>query len=414
MKHILKGTAYLLTYKRIDENRIDPITFELKDDDVSYFNLSSNSILSFCYNGMRYYFRECPCITDLKTYFEGRIIRFFEMVSSQRVNTDNFKQDLPIKIIFSSTVISRFQEYINNQQKERLFIRRLANIDLIAEKYKFSIWEKNSFNCAFFENFGLHNLPYTLHDIAIYFLWYMRGVAGDYRIRKIVRGEEHSFFNAVKAIASKIIAEELGLTNLIVDAQLCILHIKDKKLLGVASPAARGNRMSDSSIGPTGLLQRETLNLNALDWIIHQPDHGPNNYNVYTDESGGFHLCAFDNDNPRTLFPFFSTASALSGCSPLLNRMQMINRPYFDEIAAHNIFNVDMVRLRYRLKPYLNILQINGVLWRIAKIKRAITKTQQIRHTFLLCDKEWNIKTIKEEISGRYGTTYLMNAIEIR
>lgn len=58
MKNLIKSFILKFTYKHIDESKLKVISIKLKEQDLSYFNLSSNSIISFYYNEKLYYFRE--------------------------------------------------------------------------------------------------------------------------------------------------------------------------------------------------------------------------------------------------------------------------------------------------------------------------------------------------------------------
>lgn len=153
------------------------------------------------------------------------------------------------------------------------------------------------------------------------------------------------------------------------------------------------------------------MNLNVLDAITLQVDHGPNNYNIYHDESGSCRICAFDNDNPYTFFPLSSISLSLSGCSPIVNKNGIIDRPHFDADLALKLKNVDTKLLVKNLKPYLNFLQTACLKARIKKINQAVKKTQSVNSRFLIKDNEWNETTLQSEIGNKSTLTYLMKAL---
>lgn len=413
MKNLMRMFAYILSLKKIDEGKLDVEHIKVKQDDILYFNLSSNQIISLVYEGNLYYFRECPKIASFKVFFNNYIDDFFDTINHIGINKEHFKQEFPINVNFKEEDILDFKEYIDKKKLQKGFLRNLSKVDLISQKINFSIWNDKIYVDSILLKFGFEDAPQNTKEITLYFLWYMRSVAANYRILKITRSKSHSFFSATKSIASRIVAEELKLGHMITDVRWCNLEIdNDKTIFGLISEVAPGNRMKDCKVVAIGELQRELMNLNILDLLCFQVDHGPNNYNVYVN-NGKYSICAFDNDNPYTFLPLpaishFSMAETL-----LIDKNNMIMRPFFDKELAERIKNLDINILEKRLKPYLNILQIKALICRIRKLKRAIDNTQCSKVDFLINYMDWNEDTIEEEVSGKYGDTYLTKALKI-
>lgn len=413
MHYILQNVAYKLTSKRIDDSKLEVLHINLNKKDLCYFNLSSNSIISFFYNGKYYYFRECPKRMPFASFFDNSIEKFFETLGQLKINKEHFGQEAPINIDFSKKIIENFKAYIDDIKVTNQFQKFMSKTDILSKKYGFSIWNKdNVYDSMFFEKFGLPNLPSMLKDIAVYFLWYMRSVAMSYRVLKIAYSKNYSFFGAVRSISSRILAEELGLDNMISKVQWCMLELENnEKIFGTISEAALGNRMLDCNIEATGSLQRELINLNLLDVISFQLDHGPNNYNIYVNENREYSICAFDNDNPYTFFPSFRILNSFSECTPIIDKKGIITRPYFDKYVASKINDLNFKSLREKLRPYLNEIQIMVLGIRIKKIKKAIIKTQKMNPHFLIEKSDWSAQTVQEETNGKYGMTYLVKAM---
>jgi len=409
MNSLLRNLLYSLCSKRIDESCIPSTRIRIRKEDLRYFSLSTNTIVSFEQSGQLYYFRECPKVLPFREYCAYEVERFFIGLKRQGINKEHFKQEIPIEIYFTDKVILEFKNEIEERMQQENFFSTMAELDYVAKKQGFSIWEKQNYNAEFLECLGFAHIEPDLLDIAVFFLWYMRSVASAYRTLRIVRGDQYSYFQAVRSVASAIVAEELGLSSLIADARFCTLETEDGEMFGVVSTAVPGGRMVDTSMLPNGSLQRELLALHALDVIMHQPDHGPNNYNVFYDEEH-CRICAFDNDNPQTFYPFFSVRRLLAGCSPLIDDCGMFFRPFFDRNIAEKLQNADIKRLEKRLKPYLNGLQIAALVVRLKKLVRAINKTQK-RRQLLLATMEFNQDTVLVEIGGKYGITYLSKAL---
>ncbi len=413
MKNLIKSFILKFTYKHIDESKLNVISIKLKEKDLSYFNLSSNSIISFYHNEKLYYFRECPKICSFNEYFNNSIDNFFKVINKNSVTKECFAQEIPIAIDFEEKTVFQFKKYIDNKKADKSFIKAMSAVDIVSKKCNFSIWENQKYDLSFLEKFGLFDLQKQLLDIAVYFLWYMRGISATYKTLKIACGKKYSYFSAVRSVSSRIIAEELHLEHMITDARWCRLELDNgDSVFGVLSESAKGVRMLDYSLEPNVSLQKELLNLNLLDLIMFQTDHGPNNYNAYLDDNGNDRVCAFDNDNPYTLCPSPFVTFGFVGCKACINKKGAFLRPCLDKNTADNINNLDFRLLKNRLKPYLNHIQIRALIIRIKKIKRAIDKSAKANSNFLLNISDWEYGTLESELSGTYGETYLTKAIK--
>ncbi len=410
MNAILRDIAYKLTAKKIDESKLNFIRLKISRESIRFFNLSSNEIISFSYEGKLFYFRECIEIKDKRTYFLSAIDSFFTKLSYVGIESTHFKQQFPIRIYFNKQEIEYFKNYITQKISQNKFIKTISNTFQIAEKCGFSIWSEQQYNREFFEQFGLDDIDMSYGDIAVYFLWYMRAFSSNYKFTKLVCGQLYSYFSAVKEIATNIVARALSLQDVVTHSSLCILELGDGKTMrGVLSDAAVGERMMDSRISFTGDIQRQLINLNILDVICNQVDHGPNNYNVNVD-GDKCRICAFDNDNPKTFYPNFSIKRVLAGCSPLVDKKGMLNRPYLDKNIVQAICCIDIKQLNSELKPYLNWLQIRAVDYRIKRLKRVLNKLIVLQDDCLLNHNQWDQTTITNELNYKSTITYLSRA----
>lgn len=414
MKQMIRSLAYQLTRKRICEDALPVREIKLRRNELSFFCLSTNPIISFTHEGQLWYFRECPRILPAEAYWNEAVDRFFDSLDRLTINKECFAQDIPIRISFDEEEISAFRKYIASKRSDRKFQTVMKNSDRIARQVHFSIWENQTYDERFFAAFEMNDLPEACRDIAVYFLWNMRTAACNFRLLHIAKGKQYSFFSASRAVASRIVAEMLDLEHLITPAIWCRLVIDDGQVLfGVISPCAPGCRMIDFALEPTASLQRELLCLNILDAICHQTDHGPNNYNVEVQNNGSCAVCAFDNDNPLTFFPWFSIHSTLSGCAPLVDIRNRIMRPHMDRRLAENLRCLDLAKLRLKLKPYLNELQIAAVNVRICRLNRAIANAQASNPFFLIDRSHWSTDSVLIEMSGQYGQTYLTKSVSV-
>lgn len=414
MNYILRSMLYNLTRKRVNEQKLDVIHLYVKKQDVSYFNLSTNKIITIKNNGKTQFFRECPELCPKHDFFKNAINEFFESLGNIGADFESFDQDLPINIDFSPAVVNSFVSYISRKTGDVSFINKLAQADIISENCGFSIWENQVYDAAFLKKFGLDNIPHGTEEISVYFLWCMRSAAITYRTLNIARGKKYSYFSAVRSMSSVVVADFLGLSHMIPDARWCALEIENnKELFGVLSDEAPGKRMSDFQVVPDSSLQKELMNLQILDLISYQVDHGPNNYTV-GGSNGSYSVCAFDNDNPYTFFPVPSVSGSFAGCSSLINKNGEITMPHLDRILAERILSSDIKVLYKKLRPYLNFVQRIMLLKRLKNFRKAVIKTQNIKENFLLSGSGWDEKTLQAELNGEYGVTYLTKAINMK
>lgn len=414
MNGFLRKIAYSFTKKHICEENLDVMEIKVDKKDISYFNLSTNSIMSFEHDGILYYFRECSAVYRKRDFFKKEIDNFFDSIGHIGICAKHFRQQLPIHVIFSEQETKDFEEFIHQKMVSPKFFSGLSKTADICRKVNFSIWEKGvQPDGIFFDMFGLCDLKPALFDIAMYFVWCMRSAANKYQTLKLVCGKCHSYFYAVRAVASYIVAEELGLSHMITRPYWCRLSISNgQTMFGVLSESAPGDRMKDIEPICDSKLQRELLNLNLLDVICNQPDHGPNNYNVYR-TNDACAVCAFDNDNEQTFFPFFQINHSLSGCSPFIDGNGILNRPGLDAETVNKLNGLNMKAFKRRLKPYLNRLQLLALCARIKKLKKAIGHTCAIDDGLLKDAEDWDERILKKELNGAYGKTYLTRAVRV-
>lgn len=407
MKRFLRTCLNQTMRKRVDESKLDIKHIAIPEKDISYFNLSSNLIISFCHQGKQYYFRECPRNLKRQLFFQREISRFFDTLDRLHINGEHFKQEALISVDFSEDAEAAFRAYIENKQKCSGYWKVLSNTDIISRNMNFSIWESRDYDAAFFEAYGMADLPENCREIGVYFLWCMRGACQTFRTLRVACGKAYSYFSAVKSVASKIVAEALGIGSLITDTSFCCVKTDSgQTLFGLLCDAAPGSRMVDSEVEICGSLQKELMNLSLLDLICVQTDHGPNNYNISA-TNGAYTVCAFDNDNPNTFLPLPFVNRSVLGCSKMVDADGLLNRPYISRDLYDRIQNVDAARLRRELSPYLNILQISALMIRIKHLQKVLKKTAEKKRDFLLEDAAWSLQTAAEEMSGNYGRTYL-------
>ena len=85
----------ILCRKRMDEQKIHWVTYEISREDVVCFHLSTNPLLAFTSGGRQYFFRECPPKKKREVYIKEQIDRFFTYINNNDLKKINFVQEPP-------------------------------------------------------------------------------------------------------------------------------------------------------------------------------------------------------------------------------------------------------------------------------------------------------------------------------
>lgn len=220
-------------------------------------------------------------------------------------------------------------------------------------------------------------------------------------------------FSANRIMGTETIARLLSIENLTPHTQfvnLCVDNLPP--MFGTLMEFSKGvyplklGEELKTRIKPS--VQRHLVNLNVLDSICYEKDHRPGNYNIIQDNNGDVvDICAFDNDCQWTFFPSFTpNFKSYAGSSHLI-KGKLFNRPFLDRKLFDRIENLTRSNLYDSLESYLNVLQIEACWWRIQKIRNSLKRALTIGRLRLLDDEEWNEDTMKDELNGKYGNTYL-------
>ncbi len=141
--------------------------------------------------------------------------------------------------------------------------------------------------------------------------------------------DENQAFD-VRNIATKKMAEILGLSNLIVNSEIVTIKNGDDKKVGVLMDEAAGISFpefkSKEDIGISPCFQREINDLQILDTTIMQMDRYNLNYNIKILENDvAIGIIAYDND---CSFNLNTDLTRSLGCVPaLINKDEKIDIP---------------------------------------------------------------------------------------
>ncbi len=221
-------------------------------------------------------------------------------------------------------------------------------------------------------------------------------------------------FNANSSTSETLVAKYLGLEQLLTKTEFCVLNLEGKiSLFGTMSTKAPGvpyDKVKDNlAQRMTPELLRALTNLNLLDVISYERDHGANNYMNIVDEEGKIRsICAFDNDYPESFKISSSVSFTFSGdVSPFISSDGYVQRPYLDKMVVERLAGLDMKLFKKELSKYLNRIQLYFLTCRIQKIREAIKKSKDKGYVRLLEPDEWTQQMVEEEVKGGNGRTYM-------
>jgi hypothetical protein len=265
-----------------------------------------------------------------------------------------------------------------------------------------------------YDAIGLAKIQYVLSDELVHaFVWYCRSHIDAYNYCRFLNTEGWQTYNASRGIATYQLALLLGIDEYIPKTYYVNFNVDGKRKFGSFMEVASGIHFDDYSkldknrvITPR--IQRALTTLNLLDAITYEKDHRLNNYNIVLDSTGcAVGVCAYDNDSPLcfSLFPspHFTTSA---GCVPII-KDGAFYRPHCDRKIANRLMSITNKDISNALNPYCNKLQIWACQQRISRLKKAIQLSKKLNPNFLIDENGWSETTVEDELSGKYGKTYL-------
>ena len=346
---------------------------------------STNDIKIFRIEGKKYYFRECRRHARFSQYLKGGIKAFAE---NNNIESDIIRAIIPDRglayfLLCNMGTRSYKKSRLNNATNNNNY--ELIGIDsIIAVKNK------------------------TIVDRLVF---YISSLIENYKLNGSTKMGEIETFGSSRSVATRIVSEILGIEELIPDIRYVKLEYLRREVVGTLSDNCEGESPYNRDIHVydiSGSFQRDINNMELIDVICFQKDHGRQNYNVIQSGNIGVRLKVFDNDAPSSFFPtFLISFHSYDGCSEYVTKTGLINRPYMDYDVVKKIESIKYDEWKEKLQGHLSKVEILYSYRRIERIKRAIKKSLKEKKVELVKQHMWNDKTIKKETSGEYGETAL-------
>lgn len=354
---------------------------------------SSNNVLYLRTSNQ--YFRECRYHENKKSFINTIVCDFFENIYISSLLSKDDSSLLKEAIINSLSDKRAFTSFFymgRDNDKNSTFRRAIES-----------------------EDYSLVGLPSIVKQysskVIFDFLEYSWSEISNYRMNAGIHGF-HSY-NSNRALAQYKVAEILGVKWLMPEIEYAKIKVDEGPIrFGTLSMVAEGvnpTKVDNKRLKLMPSVQRELNILHILDVICFEKDHRPGNYYVKQNKEGELTgISVFDNDSPASFFIWPSVRfSTYYGCVPLLDSNNCFAIGYIDKCFFDKLNSVKFEELTSNLSPFLSKVQIISLFFRIKSIIKGVEHAIAQNKVKVLGKEQWTMDTLKDELSGRYGQTYL-------
>ena len=361
---------------------------------IKYLIHSTNNIIYYDNGDVCAYFRECRQHRNEKDYLRCLAREYFSSVINDSVHNSEFESILMKKLE-------------NDDSRRKFFGMGMAwGLEYPASRSRWAKYAKTHDASVI----GLEDVPEWFSDLLPGFVRFSRWPVYDFCFNESLRPHQyHSYFSG-KMKATYIIAVLCGASRIVPETKYVCLKIDGAVKMGVSTyPSSGINPDSMKNICITPGFQRDLLIMNMLDIICRQQDHRPNNYFCILDEAG--HICGlsvFDNDAPNTFAPNPSVRfSSFNNEAAFVDSEGRINRPFLDKDATECLLGLSEAKISEELRGHLSGIEIFMLNIRVRRLKHAVRKSLHDCTLKLLRPEEFSYETVMEELSGKWGKTYM-------
>ena len=256
-------------------------TVKLNQEDVLPI-YGTSTIFKIQKNNKTFYFRECRKHLELDPYVACFISDFFK---------------------FCNPKYQCYQDLILSQLKQKKTFYSFLNMGTPFDKRSLISHYLKTRICTLFD-LRSYSQDHVAKSFLFDFLVYSWSNLYTYHLNSGLKIGEYEVYSAIRQLATKEIANTIGVGSLIPETDLAFLCLEDgRKRLGTIMKDAGGVRIQTLKINKETLnpiIQRELNNLNVLDVLCFERDHRPSNYSIRFDSNTPCGVCAFDNDSPMS------------------------------------------------------------------------------------------------------------------
>ncbi len=363
-----------------------------RKEEWHFLTETSNNVCRIEIGGKRLFFRECKIHKEIHVYVEDEIDFYYTHLKSDRAED---------------------RAFIKSKLSDRANFKKFVNMGMVNDKssgaYRFCMD-----GCA--SCIGLDGMASDMTERVKDFVQFIWGDLFVYQLNGGLKIGGYQTYNALRSIATYRMARLLGLGDMIPKTEYAKLFIDGNfACFGTVMEEAPGFSAEEmdektSAALASPALQRFLNNLNVLDVLCLEKDHRPGNYYVTADAGKATGVCAFDNDSPNSFGIGGISFCTYVGCSPWSLRGR-INRPYVDADTAERIMKMTADDVQRAFCDLLNTYQMMTLKGRLRKVQKILAEMPERRR---IGKEAWSEDTMKEELSGDYGKTYLAKFLEKR
>ena len=361
-------------------------------DEIEYI-LASSVVIKTTFDGRTFYFRECEMHLPIKEFVVVFINYYWDIILR-----GEYQQEKEI--------------IINNLREKNNFIKFIN----MGSKYPIT----TPFHKVFVDNedpsiVGLKVDSYMKNARLKGFLRFSSNKLRTYSMNHIILfSNKMHFFHSNRNYAYMEICSFFKCGGFSPKVEYGFLSIDGgAKTFGLFMDEALGVSLTDFSIEErkartSPIMQKNLTNLCLIDYICGIRDHTPRNYNVISrsEDEKFYSVQCYDNDDCGSFGVETTAFSGYSGVT-LISEDGFVLRPFLDQEFINTLGSVKKNELFDKLNTCLTKKQIELIWTKLCYLLKCIKKTETIRHNILINEDKWSNETIEEELSGKYGKTYL-------
>ncbi len=363
-----------------------------RKEDIRLLTETSNNVCRIEVNGKKLFFRECKIHKDIRAYVRDEIDFYYTALAPDHAEDRYFIES-------KLAICANFRKFVH---------MGMTN-DRSSGAYHFCMGDGAHY-------IGLDGMEPEMEERVKDFVQFIWGDLFAYQLNGGLKIGEYQTYNAVRSIAAWRMAVLTGLRGLIPKTEYAKIFIDGTyAFFGTVMEEAPGFSVEQTDEKTSAALASPALqcmlnDLHLLDVLCLEKDHRPGNYNVTAEDGKVTGVVAFDNDSPNSFGIGGISFRTYIGCSPLILG-DRINRPYIDSEAAQRIEKVTDGDIARTFGDILNAYQIRTLKKRLRKVKMILANTPEDKR---LGKEAWSEETMREELSGTWGETYLTKFIEKR
>lgn len=361
-----------------------------KTTNIEYKGIASSVLYYLKSDKGNFYLKECKRHKDIGSYVGSLIDMFVE----EFVDAND-------KELFKKEIFNK----LSNKNNYRKFI----NMGMQYVKNT-PMWEYQ--NGGGTEVVGLPELNKDIVKYSDLFIRYSANALDQYTLNSVNSRNSYNLFSASKILATKKIADLMGIGYLVPDSMyFCLEENTEKRVfMGVREVENCYTNIDGGKLECfiTPIVQRDLSNIELLDLVCCHMDHGPHNLAFIEKDKVAIETRIFDNDAPSAFLPVpIGVVKQYENIERTIVSGEF-NRPYISVQAYNRILDIGRKDIMQATESLSKIERV--MTWhRLCSLRTCIKKAVDEKRVTVLLDGDWSKETCDFELSN-YGRT-LFNVV---